>query len=239
MSYDEPYTFNPIGIIHSCYKQKFGIPRQPGLVKQATAELIINTELSKPEVFRGIEQYSHLWLIFVFHQSIRKSEKITVRPPRLGGKEKLGVFATRSNFRPNPIGQSVVKFEGIDTSSKQYVLKLSGGDLLHETPILDLKPYIPYADVIIDAVAGFASQPPEKLYQVSFSEDVLQQIDSASIELNTKLKPFISELLSYDPRPAFFQDKHDGKSYAMYLYNRNLQWNIVGNRVQVIDFSTI
>ena len=235
---DESFTFKPVGFIESCYQQKFGIPRQPGLVKQATASLTLQPEYSKSEIFRGIEQFSHLWIVFVFHQSIRQNDKTTVRPPRLGGKEKLGVFATRSNFRPNPIGQSVVRFEGVDKIDGRYVLKLSGGDFLDGTPVLDIKPYIPFADSIPDAIAGFASQPPDKCYQVHFSDNATRQIEIASVLLSIDVKSFVSELLSYDPRPAFYEGKYEKTSFAMYLYQHNLQWEIEGSEVKVIGFSS-
>jgi len=239
MPCDESFTFKPIGFIESCYRQKFGTPRQPGLVKQATANLVFQPEYSKSEIFRGIEQFSHLWIIFVFHQSVRQNDKITVRPPRLGGKEKLGVFATRSNFRPNPIGQSVVRFEGVEKINDRYVLKLTGGDFLDGTPVLDVKPYIPFADSIADAIAGFASQPPDKCYQVFFSDRATQQIKIASARLCMDVKSFVSELLSYDPRPAFYDGKYEKTSFAMYLYDHNLQWELEGNKVRVMGFSSI
>ncbi len=161
-----------------------------------------------------------------------------MRPPRLGGKEKLGVFATRSNFRPNPIGQSVVKFEGVEKINDRYVLKLTGGDLLDETPVLDVKPYIPFADSIPDAIAGFASQPPDKCYQVFFSDNAAKQIEIASEHLCIDVKSLVSELLSYDPRPAFYEGKYEKTSFAMYLYQHNLQWELEGNEVKVINFSS-
>ena len=235
----ESFTFKPIGFVESCYKQKFGIPRQPGLVKRATAKLILEPEFSKQEILRGIEQYTHLWIIFVFHESVRQTDKITVRPPRLGGKKKIGVLATRSNFRPNPIGQSVVCFDGVELRKGQYVLNLSGADLLHETPVLDIKPYIPYADSIPEARAGFATQAPEKSYQVLFSENALQQIAVATKKLNVDLKAFIEELLAYDPRPAFYEGKYEKKRFAMYLYDYNLQWELSGHNIYVMEFSSI
>lgn len=230
------FQFAPIGHIDSCFKQKFTIPRQPGLVKEARAKLILLPEYSQEETLRGIEKFSHLWIIFVFHQSIRTNKKTTVRPPRLGGREKRGVFATRSNFRPNPIGQSVVELEKVEKIGKHYVLHLKGIDLLDQTPVLDVKPYIPYADSIPTATADFASTAPEPIYNVEFSETALQQIAAASKILHSDMQKFVIQLLSYDPRPAFYEGEVDKSEFVTQIYDYQLRWRIKDNRVTVLAF---
>jgi len=230
------YEISPVAFIHSCFKQKFTIPRQPGLVKQAKAELVFLSEYSQEESLRGIENFSHLWIVFIFHQSIRKNKKTTVRPPRLGGKEKRGVFATRSNFRPNSIGQSVVKLENIEKRGKEYVLHLSGVDLLDGTPVVDVKPYIPYADSIPDAKADFASTPPDIKYSVEYTDQAKAQIEKDSLRLGQDLFLLIDELLRYDPRPAFYEGEVDKSIFVTEIYDRHLRWEIQSDRVLVLEF---
>ena len=150
------FAFTPIGYVHSPYKEKFGIPRQPGLVTAAQATLRLVAPFDQPESVRGLEGFSHVWLIFVFHGTAAQGWKPTVRPPRLGGNARLGVFATRSTFRPNPIGLSVAQIVDIDAQHGQVSLTLSGCDLLDGTPILDIKPYLAYADALHQARSGFA-----------------------------------------------------------------------------------
>ena len=236
---EDSFELKPIAYIQSCYKQKFGIPRQPGLVKQATAQLVFEPDYSLADSIRGIEQFSHLWIIFLFHKSISRRNKITVRPPRLGGKVKLGVFATRSNFRPNPIGQSVVQFVGVEIKNGRCALNLTGGDFLDGTPVLDIKPYIPYADSVPNARAGFASEPPVKKYQVIFSQDSLAEIDQASRILPIDLKKLIAELLSYDPRPAHYDGKNLKKEFSTTIFDGDLKWRVDGNIVKVLAYSAM
>ena len=136
------YNFTTIGTIHSCYKEKFGIPRQPGLVS-SPATIVIDSSFSKDEAFRELETFSHVWVIFVFNGIENKKWKSTVRPPRLGGNQRIGVFASRSMFRPNPIGLSVVELKNIERKGSKIILNIIGGDFLDLTPVLDIKPYIP------------------------------------------------------------------------------------------------
>lgn len=154
------FQFAPIGVIRSCFRQKFGIPRQPRLVPAARATLELLPSYAQPEAVRGLEGFSHLWLLFVFHGIPAGHWQPTVRPPRLGGNQRMGVFATRSSFRPNPIGLSAVALERIEISAGRVVLHLAGVDVLDGTPVLDIKPYVPYADSIPEAVGGFANEAP-------------------------------------------------------------------------------
>ena len=149
------YSFDPIGIVHSPFKEKFGIPRQPGLVPEAKARLEVLPPYDRSEAFCGLEDFSHIWVTFVFHEAICTRWQPTVRPPRLGGNRRIGVFSSRSPFRPNPIGMSVVALEGISNIEGKIELQLAGVDLLDGTPVLDIKPYIPYADSLPDARSGF------------------------------------------------------------------------------------
>lgn len=154
------FEIDTLGIIRSPYKEKFAIPRQPGLVKSARARLELLPPYDQPDVLRGIEQFSHLWLSFVFHQTMAQGWHPTVRPPRLGGNERVGVFATRSTFRPNPLGLSVVELHGVGRERGKLWLELGAVDLLDGTPVVDIKPYIPYADSLPDARGGFAPEAP-------------------------------------------------------------------------------
>ncbi|MCP4325028.1 MAG: tRNA (N6-threonylcarbamoyladenosine(37)-N6)-methyltransferase TrmO, partial [Alteromonadales bacterium] len=163
-------SFETIAKIHSPYKEKFAVPRQPGLVPSANALLEILPPYDDINAFTGLDDFSHLWLMFVFHKNKQnKNWQPTVRPPRLGGNKRLGVFATRSPNRPNPIGLSLVEFHGVIQKQGKLFLQLSNIDLVDGTPIVDIKPYIPYADSKPDASAGFAQATPEILMEVCFS----------------------------------------------------------------------
>lgn len=232
------FQFQSIGIIESCFKQKFSIPRQPGLVPQATATIILEPEFTSEEIVRGLGSYSHLWIIFVFHKSQLSKNKNTVRPPRLGGDKRMGVFATRSNYRPNPIGQSVVRLESVEHKNNQaqtqVLIHVSGGDFLHGTPVLDIKPYIPYVDSIPAATAEFAAQAPEKQFNVTILPAALVQIEAASKDIGRDMRAFIESLLSYDPRPRHVQPD---QVFATQIYSYDLKWTLENDVVSVISLS--
>lgn len=220
--------FQPIGIIHSCYKEKFGIPRQPGLVKSAIATLELLPPYNVEEALRGIGEFSHLWIVFVFHQSVCETFQPTVRPPRLGGNTRVGVFATRSPFRPNPIGLSVVELKGVNGTT----LELAGGDFLDGTPVFDIKPYIPYADSIPAACGAFASDAPEPVNTVTFrpeAEAVFQTLEPHQQQL-------IADLLRYNPRPAYQADDPD-RLYGTCLFDVEVRWRHSQTRVSVESIS--
>lgn len=218
------HQFDTIGIIHSPYKEKFAVPRQPGLVTAAKAQLELLPPYNQIDSIRGIEDFSHLWLTFVFHQTADKGWKPLVRPPRLGGNKKVGVFATRSTFRPNPIGLSVVTFEGIEQKNKKLFLNISGIDLVDGTPILDIKPYIPYADALPDAKGGFAQDKPEKNIAIEFSPQALEAIHRNETRY-PELKLLIEQVLAQDPRPAY-KGKNDTATYGMTLHDLNITWSV-------------
>ncbi|MBB1369559.1 tRNA (N6-threonylcarbamoyladenosine(37)-N6)-methyltransferase TrmO [Pseudoalteromonas sp. SR45-4] len=218
------YTISAIGHIQSPYKQKFAIPRQPRLVPEAKAKLIFSPDFNREEFVRGLDEFSHIWLLFRFHETADKGYSAMVRPPRLGGNARKGVFATRATFRPNAIGMSAVKLEGIEYKNGQLSLLLAGIDLLDGTPIIDIKPYLPYSDSMPEASAGFADTRPETHMSVEFTPEVLNFI--AQQTQYPDLQAFISNVLKQDPRPAYKKQKDGQQSYGMTLYNYNICWQV-------------
>jgi tRNA (adenine37-N6)-methyltransferase len=218
------HTLTPIGFIHSPYKQKFAIPRQPGLVKSALASIEFCPEFADANSLRGIEQFSHLWLIFQFHHTTAQGWSPTVRPPRLGGNKKLGVFATRSTFRPNNLGLSVVQFVEVKQQAGKLTLVVSGIDLLDGTPIFDIKPYVPYVDAVSAAKGGFAEDAPP-LMAVEFLPPARQALTMFS-QIHPTLETLITEVLRQDPRPAYHGNTENNKSYGMHLHDYNIQWHV-------------
>lgn len=223
------FTFKPIGTMHSCYGEKFGIPRQPGLVKSATATLELLPPYDTPDAFRGLADFSHLWVIFQFHQSTCQSWKATVRPPRLGGNERVGVFASRSNFRPNPIGLSVVELLAVEGTR----LKLGGGDFLDGTPVLDIKPYIPYADSIPEARGAFAGTAPERVNQVVFSAEAEQACQALENADRPALRQLLCDMLSFNPRPAYQADNPQ-RVFGTRIFDLEVRWRQSEGRVEVV-----
>lgn len=197
----EKVEFRVIAHIENDFVDKFGIPRQSGLVSGLVSKIVFEEEFRNPDAFRGIEEYSHLWLLWHFSETDRNGEwSSTVRPPRLGGNTRVGVFATRSPFRPNPVGLSSVKLEKFEVDAKLGpVLYVSGADLMNGTPIFDVKPYLRYVDAHEDAVDGFALNQREGVLKVSVSEELL-----AKIPVEKRVGLF--EVLSQDPRPQYQND---------------------------------
>lgn len=189
-----------IAKIHNDFKEKFGIPRQSGLSGELLSRIVFEPEYRNPDALRGIDGYSHLWLIWEFSEAKREDWSPTVRPPRLGGNKRMGVFATRSPFRPNPIGLSSVRLEAIETTKNEgTVLIVSGADLLDGTPIYDIKPYVAYSDCHEDAVSGFADPVREYRLNVVFCKELLSKIQQ------DKQKALI-KILEQDPRPSYQND---------------------------------
>ncbi len=235
--------FDYIAYIESPYKEKFAIPRQPGLVTAAKGKIVLTGATNNIELVRELEQFSHLWLLFVFHGTQEQGWKPLVRPPRLGGNKKVGVLATRSTFRPNPIGMSVVKLDKIEqlhnAKRKQVILHISGLDLLDKTPLVDIKPYIPYSDAITDASAGFAQHQPATECQVTFSEEAKQDLCKNEAHYS-QLGSFIEQVLTQDPRPAYKKNSTDDKIYGMTLYDLNITWQMVNlNNIEVLAISKL
>ncbi len=226
------FQFAPIGIIRSCFRQKFGIPRQPRLVPAARATLELLPPYAQPEAVRGLEGFSHLWLLFIFHGVPAGRWQPTVRPPRLGGNRRLGVFATRSTFRPNPIGLSAVVLERIVTTEKGVTLHLAGVDMLDGTPVLDIKPYLPYADCIAEATGGFATAAPAQLPEVIFSPAAAT---FCAAWPNGDLRELVGQILRQDPRPAYQQMDSTARHYGMTLYNCDVHWEVRDGVAYVTD----
>ena len=190
----------PVARIRSDFPTKFGIPRQSGLVEELTATVVFEPEYRDPEALRGIEGFSHLWLIWEFSEAKRDSWSPTVRPPRLGGNTRMGVFATRSPFRPNPIGLSCVKLVGVEhTRELGTVLHVAGADLMDGTPIFDIKPYVPYADCHPDATEGFTAPGQDYLLEVDIPDELLTKIPEDRREA-------LKGVLAQDPRPSYQRD---------------------------------
>ncbi|NIB43714.1 tRNA (N6-threonylcarbamoyladenosine(37)-N6)-methyltransferase TrmO [Pseudomaricurvus alkylphenolicus] len=226
------YQFDPIGTIATPYPEKFAIPRQPGLVTAARGVISLRADCNREEILRGLDGFSHLWLVFVFHEAMREQWKPTVRPPRLGGNQRIGVFASRSPFRPNPIGLSVVELESIEKKGSRWQIHVKGVDLLDQTPILDIKPYIPYADAIQDASGDYADESPATLNQISFSEAALAQLHQQAGRY-PQLKELIEQVLSQQPQPAYHRDPE--RIYGMQLMGFNIRWRRTGDMLSVIE----
>ncbi|MEZ5534658.1 MAG: tRNA (N6-threonylcarbamoyladenosine(37)-N6)-methyltransferase TrmO [Thiolinea sp.] len=237
MSEPEVFTQQPVAYISSCYREKFGIPRQPGLVSEARGEVRLLPQFSRPDIVRGLEDFSHIWLIFRFHATAAASWKPTVRPPRLGGNQRLGVFATRSMFRPNALGLSVVRLDGIQHKSTGVVLSVSGLDLLDGTPVLDIKPYLPYADCVAGATGGFAPEAPLAEKEVGFSLQAKEQCVLKSAQWGGDIRLLIEQVLKQDPRPSYRSGHQDQRQYAMQLYDFDVRWLYQGDRIYVVELA--
>lgn len=229
------YSIEPIGIIHSPYKEKFAVPRQPGLVPSANCEIVLQGLANSLEAVRSIEQFSHIWLLFLFDQNLEAGWRPTVRPPRLGGNERIGVFSSRATFRPNGIGMSAVKLKGVRHHNGQVIIDIGGADLVDGTPIIDIKPYIPYSDSLPDALGGFASEQPPTL-TVEFSLNAQQQLSGKQADYH---RAVITEVLAQDPRPAYKKGKSDNKTYAVNLFDFNVQFTVSEPVITVISIDTI
>ena len=231
-------NFDIIGTVHSPYGEKFAIPRQPGLVPSAKGRIELFPPFGNSDSIRDLLQFSHIWVLFIFHGTQQQGWKPLVRPPRLGGNAKTGVFATRSTFRPNPIGMSVVQLDDLVEEGGQYFLEISGLDLLDQTPVVDIKPYLPYADSLPEAQAGFASKKPLAAIAVIFSV----KAESALKELHNKfpeLRDFIREVLSQDPRPAYQRNNDKPRSNGVRLYDLNVTWEVHDTCFQVTQIEQI
>ena len=220
-----------IGRIKTGFSEKFGLPRQSGLVKELKGEIIFEKEYAIAEAVRGLEEYSHIWILWEFSEAKRDSWSPTVRPPRLGGETRMGVFATRSPFRPNPIGLSVVKLEGIEfRKNVGPVLKVSGIDMMDNTPIYDIKPYLPHIDGILDAKGGFAYEVKDYSLKVSFLNDCEKELDDET-------KNAIRGALSQDPRPSYQNDSE--RIYGMEYKGLNVKFYVENSTVFVTEIEKI
>ncbi len=219
-------TFDPIGHLRSPYTDRFGIPRQSGLVTAGEARLELLPPYAREEAFAGLEGFSHLWLIFVFHTCLGAGWRPGVRPPRLGGRRKVGVFASRAPYRPNPIGLSAVEFLGLQRDGRGLALRLRGADLLDGTPILDIKPYVPYADALPQARGGFAQEPPMSDWGLEFAAEALEQIARIDPAGERQVGLLIGQILHQDPRPGYMDRYPERDSFVMRLYDLEVHWTL-------------
>ena len=217
----------PIAYIKSDFKEKFGIPRQSGRAPSLTAKIVFEPQYRNPDALREIEGFSHLWILFDFSRAHREGFTPTVRPPRLGGNRQVGVFASRSPFRPNNIGLSSVRLvEVLKTDNEGTVLIVSGTDLLNNTPILDIKPYLPYTDCHTDATGGYADEFEDYKLEVEFEKGILEKIPEQK-------RAAVTECLSDDPRPAY--QENDQRIYSMLFCNFDVKFKVSGKKLTVID----
>ena len=224
------YTMTPLGYVRSCFKEKFAIPRQPQLAPAARGVLELIAPFDRAEAVAGLEQVSHVWLLFVFHQALEDNPRLKVRPPRLGGNASLGVFASRATHRPNGIGQSVVKLEKVAPGR----LWLSGIDLLDGTPVLDIKPYVPYADQVPDACNRIADTAPAQV-AVEWQDSALLQAYEHAQRLGEPLTELIEQCLAQDPRPAY-QVPAPERRYGVQLWDVQVRWHYPEpQRIRVLE----
>ena len=221
----EERTLRPVAHIFNDYKEKFGIPRQSGRAASVLSRIVFEPEFQAPEALRGIEGFSHLWLLFDFSLAHKDSFSPTVRPPRLGGNTRVGVFASRSPFRPNSIGLSVVRLVRVEKTTDGCVLIVAGADILDGTPIYDVKPYLPYADAIPNAKGGYTDETPKRTLFVRFSDGTKEKIAP------DKLQGLI-EILSEDPRPSYQDDKE--RVYKMRFAEYDISFTVDGETLSVI-----
>ena len=222
----QQHTIKVIAKIRTDFPEKFGIPRQSGLVPELRAKIVFESEYRKEDALRGIEGFSHLWLIWQFSAAVRDTWSPTVRPPRLGGNERMGVFATRSPFRPNAIGLSCVKLEAVrHEGGLGTVLIVSGADLMDGTPIYDIKPYLPYADAHPEAAGGFAPLPKEKI-EVSCPPELLQRLPEGQ-------RAALLGALAQDPRPPYQEDPE--RVYGMRFGGWEVKFRVGGGTLRVLS----
>lgn len=213
------HSVSPVGIVRSCFKEKFAIPRQPQLAPAARGVLELLPPFNQGDAVAGLEQVSHVWLLFLFHEALEDKPRLKVRPPRLGGNKSMGVFATRATHRPNGIGQSVVRLEGVEPGR----LLLSGIDLLDGTPVLDIKPYVPYADSVATATNLMADAAPAPIV-VLWHEHALPQAHTHAQRLGEPLFELIEQCLAQDPRPAY-QLPPPERVYGVKFWDVQVRWH--------------
>ena len=213
------HSVSPVGYVRSCFKEKFAIPRQPHLAPAARGVLELIPPFDNGEAVAGLEQVSHVWLLFLFHQALEDTPRLKVRPPRLGGNKSMGVFATRATHRPNGIGQSVVRLDAVEPGR----LWLSGIDLLDGTPVLDIKPYVPYADSVAGACNHMASEAPPRI-AVEWHGAALDQAQQHGLRLDEPLMALIEQCLAQDPRPAY-QKPPAERVYGVKFWDVQVRWH--------------
>lgn len=228
---DDRYCMRKIAVIETDFPTKFGIPRQSGLEEGLRSRIVFEKEFRDPEALRGLSGFSHIWLIWLFSETARKNWSPTVRPPRLGGNTRMGVFATRSPFRPNPVGLSCVRLEAVESDpAAGPVLIVSGADLMDGTPILDIKPYLPFADCRPEASGGFAEPLREKELQVDIPPELLERLPEE------KREP-LRRILAQDPRPSYQRDP--ARIYGFPFAGFEIRFTVSGERLSVCEVCEI
>lgn len=223
---EQTYSMQVIARMHSDFSSKFGVPRQSGLVDSLHSTIVFEPEFRNADALRGIEGFSHLWLVWVFDRNLRDQWSPTVRPPRLGGNTRMGVFATRSPFRPNPIGLSCVKLDSVEQTSDGPVLHILGADLVDGTAILDIKPYIPYADCQPDAIGGFAAAPAGAVLDVIIPGELSRKIPSG-------VQDALRGVLAQDPRPHYQNDPE--RVYGFGFAGMEIKFKVDGSTLTVVE----
>jgi len=227
----EKITIQVIARMHSDFPTKFGIPRQSGLVEQLRSTIVFEPEFRNPDALRGIEDFSHLWIIWQFSEAVRSDWSPTVRPPRLGGNTRLGVFATRSPFRPNSLGLSSVKLLGVEHTEKYgTVLHVGGADLMDGTPIFDIKPYIPYGDSHPDATGGFTDHADDFILKVNFPQDLLSRLPADKQDAAIAV-------LSHDPRPSY--QRKPGRIYGLCFAGFDIRFTVEEDTLTVVEITEL
>ena len=223
----QEFSMKTIARIHSDFSSKFGVPRQSGLVEELEALVVFEPEYRDPAALRGLEGFSHVWLLWVFDRAVREGWSPTVRPPRLGGNARLGVFATRSPFRPNPVALSAVTLAGLEkTRAWGTVLHVRGADLMNGTPILDIKPYLPYADCRPEAAGGFASVPAGETLAVDIPPALLERVPPERREA-------LRAVLALDPRPRYQEEA--GRVYGFGFAGLEVRFSVEGETLRVVE----
>ncbi len=227
MEQSKEIRIEPIARMHSDFASKFGIPRQSGIVQELRSVIVFEPAYRNSDALRGMEGFSHLWLIWQFSEAVRSQWSPTVRPPRLGGNTRMGVFATRSPFRPNNLGLSCVKFLGLEeTAEFGTVIHVGGADLMDGTPIFDIKPYIPYADCHPDALSGFTGGTEGEILDVDFPQALLQRLPKAKQEA-------LIGILAHDPRPSYQKDAQ--RIYGFSFADFEIRFRVDGTQLTVVD----
>lgn len=228
----EKFEIMPIGYVRSCYSEKFGIPRQAGLVKSARATIILFPPFNRSEMVKDLSHFSHIWVFFLFHNVLEEGWKATVRPPGLGGKKRVGVYASRSPHRPNHLGLSAVSLLNILDGGDGVCLEVGGGDFLNDTPVVDIKPYLPYCDALKNVDGGFGGLG-KTVEKVSFSEECELFCTNYYRETGRDLRVLVEEILTSDPRPPFQRDRK--KEFGMMLWDVNIRWIVKEDCFEVIQ----
>lgn len=223
----QPFVVQPIGVVRSCFREKFGVPRQGGLVPSAVGDIELLAPFNRREWVEGLQQSTHVWVLFWFHLSDARPAKSSVRPPRIGGNERMGVFATRSMFRPNPIGLSALELLAIDDSDGGIRLRVRGADMVDGTPVIDIKPYVPYCDSIAQAHCAWAPAAPDCI-SVRFDAGVAARLAQLERQHGLPLRAVVSEMIAQDPRPAFHRDDAQ-RIYGARVWQWNVRWRYQQN----------